>query len=757
MNQYTNNFKEFNREHPVMDQASADLIAEAFPGAEHLSVKDPGSRPDSSLAGQKNGPKVVALLPAGKTPGVQHALAEALHSLLESESNLAAIDLDISSPRNELLGAENSEGLSDHFLYGISVSKILRDSKQPGLKAITPGTYTPRVEEIYDHPRWKSFLNLLTSDTGRTVVLLGPPMEGLKDLPPLKFADTVVLLSEPLPQGQSPDSLQQIMDTVSRNSAPGTSLRMLWLGELETEPDEPETNETPDEEDEPGEPETAETPEEESEEAESPEVTDEEPKLEEPETPDLEMPDEAKQIDIPELKPLDTLETPEEPTDLESVQAPEETGEEPKPEEPETPDLDMLDETEQIDIPELEPLDTLETPEEPADLTTDQALEKTESAKVTEKEPEIPVSDALEESEQIDIDNLEPLDTIEIPEEPADLETDQSPDMVPEKAIETEDEEQIAVDEPTEDIAEEPAQPENQDIAEEELSASLTKSEEPVPDKPEESIQSPEEEDEILLPDELLFLDEDEQSGEPVKLSDNDQGDEQEVGFNYDELPDLKTMDEQTEELAEISSVPETEEKTNADTGTEQEETPSSQPETLSFSEDELDEFDTDALYTGMDPEDELPPEEPDLSEAEPADDKRSMAAMEKMKSFEETLNAPPEKEVSLALDTDPLAEEESPVEETEVAKPAAEAGDDAPAELEEEALETVEETEVAEPAAEEAADDAPAELEEEALEEVEKTEVEEPAAEEAADDAPAELEEEALEEVEDTAVEEPA
>jgi len=677
-----------------MDEASAELFSSAFPRAEHLSLNDSGSL-GPGLTAQKDGPQVVALLPAKNTPRVQEALAGALQSLLAGRSDLAVVDMDISSPRSELLGTENNEGLTDHFLYGVSPSKILRDSRHPGLKTITPGTFTPRSAEIYQNPRWKSLINWLAGETGRTVVLLGPPMERLKELPVLRYADSVMLLSEPLPQGEPPDDLQQIMDTISRSSSPETSVRMLWLRE-----DEEAEAEQPEAATEAGEPETA-----------GAEV--EEPELEETETAELDMAAEPG-IEIPELEPADTLEVPGEPAGagLEEVSAgePETAGaeaEEPELEEAETAELDMAAEP-GIEVPELEPADTLEVPGEPAGADLEEvSAGEPEAAGAEVEEPELEETETAEldmaAEPGIEVPELEPADTLEISGEPAGADLEEVSAGEPEAAAEA-GEPEIAGAE-----ADEPE---------------LEKTETAAAEKPAEDRPPAEKEEEIFLPDELLFLDGDETRAGAGKTGEDGLGDDQLAGFNYDELPDLKTVDEEADQPSEPEgavSTPSSEEQETVaeEAGAITREAEPAQAEEPAAGEQESpaeDELESEAFLTELEPEDEPPAEEPTQVAAGQVDESASAAAMGKMASFEEALSAPSDTEASLDLDADPLSEEESPAEGPEAGTP--EPPQPTEAEAMPEAEESVTPTEAEEePPAEE--------LEAEALETVEPPEAE--------------------------------
>ncbi|MBN2289754.1 MAG: hypothetical protein JXQ83_10515, partial [Candidatus Glassbacteria bacterium] len=730
MSQFTKNFEQFNREHPVMDDSSAELLTGAFPEAEHFSLGGSGDGPLPQLTAEKDGARVVALLTAGKTSKkTQSALAEALQSLLKSHAGLIAVDMDIFSPHSELLGTENEEGLTDHFLYGVSPENILRDSKRPGLKAITPGTFTPRTDEVYGNPRWKSLINWLSKETGRTVVLLAPPLERLGKFPALKYADTVVLLAEPLAQGQPPDDLQRILETVSRSSAPGSALRMLWLGEnepkteepveaepkavepetvepVEAEPEaaEPETVEPVEAEPEAAEPEAAEPVEAESEaaEPEAAEPVEAEPEAAEPEAAEpVEAEPEAAEpeaVEPVEAEPEAAEPEAAEPVEAEPEAAEPETAEpveaEPEAAEPEISGLDMLDETERIEIPDLEPEETLEGPGDLAGVELDQApAEKPKADSEVELEaPETPDLDTLDEAEQIKVPELEPAEDLEAPEAPAGEDLEPAAAESPEAAPEAGEKEAEPDSEPLKTIEKQP-EPVEEAVPERVAPAIESPAEEKKPDpgvtepsaeeagsaaagKPVEDLEPPEGEDEIFLPDELLFLDEDDKTGETVKSSQNNLDEEELTGLNYDALPDLKTMDEKAEELPEPagkedSAARDREELVSAEAGAGDQ----------AGDGLEMEEGEAEALYTQVEPEDEPPAEESHRTAAGPVDETRSAAAMEKMESFEKSLNAPRQKEARLEIDTDPLAEEESRPEGPETGEPveAAPAGEEAP------------------------------------------------------------------------------
>ena len=69
------------------------------------------------------------LVPAGEDPAVRSILENLLREKIESGDNAVVLDLDLTSPYCGLLGVPNAEGLSDHFLYGLSrLFRVMRRS-----------------------------------------------------------------------------------------------------------------------------------------------------------------------------------------------------------------------------------------------------------------------------------------------------------------------------------------------------------------------------------------------------------------------------------------------------------------------------------------------------------------------------------------------------------------------------------------------------------------------------------------------------
>ena len=121
------------------------------------------------------------LVPAREDPSVRSILENLLREKLQSTNSAVVLDLDLTSPYCGLLGVPNAEGLSDHFLYGLSRDKLLRQSASfPGLKVITPGTFSPRAGDIYRHRKWKGLLDWLAELSGADIIMLAPPFRVMR-------------------------------------------------------------------------------------------------------------------------------------------------------------------------------------------------------------------------------------------------------------------------------------------------------------------------------------------------------------------------------------------------------------------------------------------------------------------------------------------------------------------------------------------------------------------------------------------------
>lgn len=239
MTEFTRNFEDLNQKHSILGESIAERLSAEFPQLEHAfsgSEKEDLASGVDEVSGKA---KIIALLPLNDHPKVRSALEEAFRGIAAKEDSKVALDLDIASPHSDLLGEEDNEGLSDHFLYGISPKRIFRtSSRDPQLKTLSAGTFTPRAAEIYADPGWNRLIGWTASQADGPVVILGPPLERFTELAALEKADQVLIFTDLL-NSQSQEQLPDLIQKLSRRFSPQSSLRFIWLGEEE----EPEKSE----------------------------------------------------------------------------------------------------------------------------------------------------------------------------------------------------------------------------------------------------------------------------------------------------------------------------------------------------------------------------------------------------------------------------------------------------------------------------------------------------------------------------------
>ncbi|MFH1069307.1 MAG: SPOR domain-containing protein [Candidatus Glassbacteria bacterium] len=574
MDEFTHNLEDLNQRHSILSRTVAGSLARKFPQLEHAFTG--GDRDELALkavqATANSG--IITLLPLTSADDSRRAVTEALSGLTAAEGAHLVIDLDMENPSPGLLEDHPAEGLSDHFLYGVSLEKILLTSRaNPMLRIISAGTYTPRAGEIYSGGGWDQLLEWAAGQTDGNVILLGPPLDRFTDLAFLPFTDRIVVLAPGLDE-EMQQGLTGILAQVAANAGAEPGISLLWTA----------PQPVPEPEGKPAEEETA-----------------------------------ADQEAAP--APLDQEVEEAAPASLDQG-----VGE--------------ADVAAQEMAAEPEPVEEAAEPAEEAELPAEEAFTADEKEEAPPAGPESPahgIAEAAEKAgglteDELGLPDLDPLD-----EEVLDI----SEPGVP---------------------AEEAGQ--------------------------ETSAGDQAEEEEIFLPDELLFLDDDELRG---KLA----GKRAATGRNgIEELPDLRdveelegTLPDQEKELAgqEEPAARQKLEPVELALGEEdtldlepvevayrpgpvEAEAPAStqEPETAATVQDSADEIESQALFTATDEEDQVQAEA-DYA-GEPAGEEEGepdQAAIERMKSFEQTFAAPAEEEAELVLDADPLGTGESvPMEE---------------------------------------------------------------------------------------------
>ncbi len=594
MTAFTRHLSELGLDLPATDNGLTERLDQDFPGLEH------------GLAGTIDQSAVflsdaaTLLIPADESQSCRSALEALLEQRLAEGGPAVVLDLDISSPHEQFLGAANHEGLSDHFLYGVSREKLLRESRTfPGVRVITPGTYTPRAADIYNDRKWQGLLDWLSGLDFGPLVLIGPPVSRYSDFSFLSAAGSVLLVTSDEPPAVSglPDRLGVIRSRLPESA----SLRVLWVSEL---------RETP----------------------------------EESTLADLAPAGETgESAGLPELTAL-----PGEEPDLDSLLSQEEMSHEDLalPEELPQDELSLADLTpagETGDSAGLPELTTLPGEELELDSLLSQEEMPPEDLALPEELPqdELSLADLTPAGETGDSAGLPELTAL--PGEEPDLDS-----LLSQKETSPED---LTLPEelPQESYA---------------LPGDESESQEPVAqtgiteDQGGLSPESNAEEEEIFLPRELLFLDEEDErrgAGTVTRAGAEGKSFEQELDdLSRGELPDLPTESRpvknasQSEAMTEPAGFESAKEADN-----------NYLSETLTAGIQESPDI-SEALFTDAGPE----LDEEQRITAQPSgellDPEQAEQALQKIEGFEDALSAPDEPEVELNLDFDPLAESAS-------------------------------------------------------------------------------------------------
>ena len=244
MQAFTKNLRDFNQKHSIFEDSIAERLSSEQPQLEYAFSAGEAKDLAPSFGEASQEAKIIALLPLNDHPKVRKSLQEAFHGITSGLESCVAVDMDIDAPHTELLGGENTEGISDHFLYGVSPAKILRPSPlDPQVKTLGAGTFTPRIAETYLDPRWRNLIDWTAGQTEGPVILLGPPLERFADLAALESADQVVIFTDPL-DSMTQGKLPGLIDKVRKHSSGKSSMRFVWLAEESEEQEEKEAEDS---------------------------------------------------------------------------------------------------------------------------------------------------------------------------------------------------------------------------------------------------------------------------------------------------------------------------------------------------------------------------------------------------------------------------------------------------------------------------------------------------------------------------------
>ncbi|MBW7997087.1 MAG: hypothetical protein FVQ81_11070 [Candidatus Glassbacteria bacterium] len=257
MEKFTADIQDLNSRHSFIGDDLAGELSSRFPRLEHAwSAADQDELAAAGVQATGNA-RVIALLPLNSSPAARQSLENAFRGIATTGGENVVVDMDIAEPHTGLLGHTGGEGLSDHFLYGVSPDRILsQSSSDSSLKILAPGTFTPRAGEIYSGSGWDSLIDELAAGTeSGTVILLGPPADKFSSLAALGKADRVMIFSGRLDQ-QAQQGLPAILEKMAASLPESSEMRFVWVDseppveeepELEDSAEEPETltGETP--------------------------------------------------------------------------------------------------------------------------------------------------------------------------------------------------------------------------------------------------------------------------------------------------------------------------------------------------------------------------------------------------------------------------------------------------------------------------------------------------------------------------------
>ncbi len=711
MEQFSADIQGLNSRHSFIGEKLAGELSSRFPRLQHTFSA--AERDELEAAGvQASGHAgVIALLPLDSSPETRQALENAFQAITATGAETIVVDMDIADPHAELLGQSGGEGVSDHFLYGVSSGRIIAPG--PGsLKVVAPGTFTPRADEVYTDSGWDGLLESLSeSAPGATLLLLGPPANKFPSLAALAKAGEVSVFCGRL-DSESQQALPATLERLEASLPRDAKLKLVWL---DTEPpaEIAEAAEKPESEEPPPADETA---------------TDQQHETDETPPP----PAEAVSADIENL-PVE----PEPPT-AETAEA----AGEPESEEPPPADETATDQQHETDeIPPLPAeavsadIENLPVEPEPPTAETAEAAEKPESKEpppaeeaTTEQQHETTDETPPPPAEAVsaDIENL-PVEpeppTAEAAEAAGEPESKEPPAAEP--ASTQEEVTQLKADGISLDSEKLPGQRSleagvDNGARDDALGGMKLPglSEKPA-DASTDTPKAADDDEEIFLPDELLFLDEDEQASVKTTLQDSTEttqdsaasgGPEElpapqpeeaaenaepetsteveaEADESVPEIPDLTQIDadellppaEEPAELVADEISPELAEPVVD--GKPEQEKPEIETGTAAETDEETD---TEALFS----DDYLDDEDEDEAESAPAAatgddlDGEALALIEK---FRETSDRSEDAEPDLELDDDPLGQggDEQEPPEIETAEPEAELEAEAETEVE--------------------------------------------------------------------------
>ena len=162
-------------------QAAASVAIEAL-------TRDPESAPAAVL---------LAVSPKARRSGWAKTAAIALADAWAGRGEPVILaDLSLDAPQlHETLGVANEEGMSDVFLFGVSVPHVTVAVPGKSFQLIAASPFTPDVREVLTHRRWDNVLAELNAGGSRLIAYLPMDLDG-SDAFASRVTDTIVLADE---------------------------------------------------------------------------------------------------------------------------------------------------------------------------------------------------------------------------------------------------------------------------------------------------------------------------------------------------------------------------------------------------------------------------------------------------------------------------------------------------------------------------------------------------------------------------------
>lgn len=100
-------------------------------------------------------------------------------SLAAGGERVVLADLSLDRPElHDIVGADNTEGLTDVFLFGASLEHVTKMLPANSFELIPAAAFTPAVEEILTHRRWSLVFEELAASKSRLLLYLPITVEG---------------------------------------------------------------------------------------------------------------------------------------------------------------------------------------------------------------------------------------------------------------------------------------------------------------------------------------------------------------------------------------------------------------------------------------------------------------------------------------------------------------------------------------------------------------------------------------------------